>query len=215
MIRDITRPLGTGFPSWPGDPPVEITRIASMSAGGACDVSRLSFGAHAGTHVDAPSHVRPGGGAIDSVALDSLIGDARVIHLPGDAPIGWDAISRHLEGAGPGALHGGRLLIRTGSAETVPYLPPSFASLTPEAARRLVERGVRLVGIDTPSVDAPGAAGLPVHRVFAEADVAVLEWLDLRAIAPGRYHLVALPLRLTGVEASPIRAILIDPPPAG
>jgi len=215
LIRDITRPLGTGFPAWPGDPPVEIARAASMSGGAACDVSRLSFGSHAGTHVDAPSHVLAGAGGLESVSLESLVGVAIVIHLPGNGPISDGAISAGLETAGMDALRGARLLFRTGSAETLPRLPASFASLAPEAARRLVEAGVRLVGIDTPSVDAGDAAGLPVHRIFAGARVPVLEWLDLRGVDPGLYHLVALPLRLTGVEASPLRAILMDPPPRG
>jgi arylformamidase len=89
-------------------------------------------------------------------------------------------------------------------------LPEAFTALTIEAARHLVRAGVRLVGIDTPSIDDPQAADLPVHRVLAREGVAILEWLDLEQVQEGIYQLVALPLRLDPSEASPVRAILIE-----
>jgi arylformamidase len=213
MILDITRPLSPELPSWPGDPAFDVSRASSLSRGDAADVSRVVMSAHAGTHLDAPSHVLAGGGALRTMALDLLVGPARVIRIAGDAPIGADSLAiawreaGGLGGSAPGDL---RILIRTESAETTGELPASFASLRPDAAAWLIEAGVRLVGIDTPSVDAPGDAGLPVHRILARAGAAILEWLDLRKAAPGLYTLAALPLRLDDCEAAPVRAILLD-----
>ena len=215
MIRDITRTLRRGFPAWPGDPPLEIETVASLDRGDPFTISRLTISLHAGTHLDAPSHALREGADVGSVPLGRLIGPARVIHAPGRLRI---------DAADLGALHASassathtpagprRILLRTESAETLPDLPDRFAALTPEAADLLVRSGVELVGIDTPSVDPPEGVDPAAHRAFARASVAVLEWLDLRGVPPGEYFLIALPLRIEGAEASPVRAVLLDGP---
>ena len=215
VIRDISRPLANGFPAWPGDPPFAAEPAASLARGDPCSVTRLTMSAHAGTHLDAPSHVIPGGASLESLPLDLLVGLALVVHVPGRSIIGPRDLERAILGA-CGDPEAGRadlrILIRTESAETLPLMPASFASLSAESARWLVASGARLIGIDTPSVDAPDAPSLTVHRILASGGLAILEWLDLRGVPPGIHQLVALPLRLEGVEASPVRAILLDDP---
>ena len=218
MIRDITRRLARGFPSWPGDPPFDLDRTSALDRGDGWEVTRLSMSLHAGTHLDAPSHVLAGGGGVEGIALETLIGPAEVIdirhagviepeHLP-------HALMRRLAGGRAGAEAPRRILFRTESAETLPDLPGAFSSLGERTAALLAGAGARLVGIDTPSVDAPSSAGLPVHRLLAAEGLAILEGLDLRDVPAGRWWLIALPLRLEGVEASPARAVLLDAAPA-
>jgi arylformamidase len=213
VIRDISRPLANGFPAWPGDPPFAASPAASISRGDPCDVTRLTMSAHAGTHLDAPSHVIPGAPALASIPLDLLVGPALVVHVPGTSILEAGDLRDAIAAAGEGTGEEGpvsRILIRTESAESLPSMPVAFACLSAGAARFLLDRGVRLVGIDTPSVDSPGAASLPVHRLLAAGGAAIVEWLDLRGVRPGSHQLVALPLRIEGIEASPVRAVLLD-----
>ena len=221
MIRDITRTLVNNFPAWPGDPPFTLERAASLASGGSCDVTRITMSAHAGTHLDAPSHVVPGAGDLSTIPLTVLVGPALVIHTEESGAIPAEALKAAMARCVPGDRSGTvrRLLIRTGSARTGsahssgarPGLPAVFATLAVESAAYVVDAGIRLVGIDTPSVDEPGASDLPIHRIFARAGVAILEWLDLDQVPEGFHRLVALPLKLDSCEASPVRAILIDP----
>lgn len=233
-FRDITRPLSRGFPSWPGDPPFVAEEVSSIGRGDPWTVTRIAASVHAGSHLDAPSHVLWGGADVASIPLDVLIGPALVLDvtgppkLAGESPGLREAASpapgaprileagellRRLEGALPGAPpRADRFLIRTESAETLPALPVEYTGLSVAAAELLVRAGARLVGIDTPSVDAPGAGDLPVHHVFARAGVPTLEWLDLRGVPEGLHTLIALPLRLEGMEGSPVRAVLAPAP---
>lgn len=148
--------------------------------------------AHLGTHVDAPSHVIPGGAAAGSLPLDAFVGPARVVDLPGRGEIGLDGLPRR-------ALGAARILFRTRGE----------AFLSPLAAVRLAERGARLVGTDAGSVDPEDAEDLPVHRALLGRGIFILENLDLSGVKPGDYRLIALPLKLTELDASPVRAVLI------
>ena len=147
---------------------------------------------HVGTHADAPSHVIAGGAAMGEVPLEAYIGPARVIDLPVKGEVGADALP-------PRSLRVPRVLFRTRGK----------AFLSPLAALRLVERGAILVGTDALSIDPADADDLPAHRTLLSRGVALLEHLALDAVEPGDYRLVALPLRLEGLDASPVRAILI------
>jgi len=226
MIRDITRTLTNGFPTWPGDPVFSLERAVSLTESDSCDVTRITMSAHAGTHLDAPSHVVAGAGDLTTISLDLLVGPALVVHARESGAIPAGSLRAAIERWGGGAENLRRLLIWTGSARTgsgrtdsarkgsgrtPAEFPAGFATLAIESARYVVDAGIRLVGIDTPSVDDPRAADLPVHRILAEAGVAILEWLDLDQVPEGMHHLVALPLKLHPCEASPVRAILIDP----
>jgi arylformamidase len=147
---------------------------------------------HLGTHADAPSHVLPGGASSGSLPLAPFLGPARVVELEGRGEVGPDALPRRSLGAR-------RILFRTEGK--------SF--LSPLAALRLAERGAILVGTDAASLDPEDAEDLPVHRALLSLGVCLLEGLDLSAVEPGDYHLIALPLKLTDLDAAPVRAVLI------
>jgi len=148
--------------------------------------------AHLGTHADAPSHVVAGGATAGALPLERFLGRARVVELPGRGEVGPDALPRR-------ALGISRILFRTGGR----------VFLAPLAAVRLAERGALLVGTDAASVDPEDAEDLPVHRTLLARGVLLLENLDLSAVPPGDYQLIALPMRLTDLDAAPVRAILI------
>lgn len=159
-------------------------------------MSRLTLGSHTGTHVDPPAHFIPGGASVDRVPLDACIGSAFVLDLPGAEPeIGVPALAALPEGTV-------RVLLRTGGP------PLGGRALTAGAARALVRRGVRLVGIDALSI-APAASPGEVHRILLEAGVVILEGLDLTAAPVGAATLVCLPLKIAGGDGAPARAVLI------
>jgi len=202
-ITDITRPLSAATAVWPGDEPFSL-RWTQPHGANAAAVSCLRLSPHIGTHLDAPLHLDPSGGDVASLPLGVCVGRSEVVALPGhqrpitreDLPSGWS----------PSAP---RVLFSTGTWPAATRIPAAFASLSPALAEFLAGAGVVLVGIDTPSVDEPSAAGLPAHRSCAAHGIVILEGLDLERVPPGIFTLVAVPLRLEGAEASPVRAFLI------
>jgi len=207
-IHDISLPISESLVVWPGDPGVRITQPFHLDRGDAATVTRLDMGAHTGTHVDAPAHFIPGGSGVDALDLDVLVGPALVVHA-----LEVDALSADaLDGLQipPGTE---RVLFRTrnsdrwecGNLEFV----EDFVAITEDGARWLVERGVRLVGIDCLSVG-PFNAPAPTHRNLLRADVIPVEGLNLSGVAAGVYQLVCLPLRIVGADGAPARAILMD-----
>jgi arylformamidase len=202
VIIDISRPIGPDTPVWPGDPPVVVERVARVEAGDPADVSRLQLGTHTGTHVDPPAHFLPGGVTVDELPLDVLVGPAVVADLTGVPSIGPGV----LEGLGlpTGTV---RLLLKTGR-EAADRAADGL--LSADGARWLVDRGVLLVGADTLSVEAATDA-YPVHRLLLGAGVVLVEGLDLGSVTPGPYQLVCLPLRITGGDGAPARAVLMAP----
>lgn len=193
MIIDISLPIGPDTPVWPGDPPVVVESVARVEDGDPADVSRLALGTHTGTHVDPPAHFLPGGTTVDNLSLDVLVGPAVVVDCPAE-PIDRGALESLAVPDGST-----RLLLKTGG---------DAGALTPDGARWLVERGVRLVGADTLSIE-PATDGYPVHRILLGAGVVIVEGLDLTAAGPGDYQLVCLPLRIAGGDGAPARAVLI------
>jgi arylformamidase len=206
-IHDISLPVSESLVVWPGDPPVHITQPAHLDRGDPYTVSRLEIGAHIGTHVDAPAHFVRGGAGVERLALDVLVGPARVVHIP-EAGSLTDEV---LEGLSipPGTE---RLLFRTRNSKRwsgEQGFWEEYVGLTDAGARWLVGRGVRLVGIDYLSIS-PYDDLLTPHHTLLGAGVIVVEGLDLRGIAPGAYQLVCLPLKLVGGDGAPARAILIE-----
>ena len=188
---------------WPGDPPWRYALAASIADGDGVNVGAVSGTTHAGTHADAPRHVLEHGASIDALPLDAYAGPADVVDVSrADGAIEIGEIEAALPG--PPAP---RLLLATGCEEAAGF-PQRFRALSPAAAAWCVERGLRLVGTDAPSVDPPGSETLDVHHALLSAGVAILENLALAGIDPGRYELVALPLRWMGADASPVRAAL-------
>lgn len=211
-ILDISMPLDGSTPLWPGDPPVELTRLADIGAGDVATMSSLSLGCHSGTHVDAPAHFLAGGADASTLSLDTLIGPAWVADL--DA-VGSSAtprtVGRTLLDRLPLPTKVTRLLLKTRGRERGRHRrsTPSLG-LSAAGAAWLVERGIRLFGIDSMSV-AYGAHMVPAHRALLRAGVIVVEGLDLCEVEPGAYDLVCLPLRLPGAEGAPARAVLLCP----
>jgi arylformamidase len=207
-IYDISLPISESLVVWPGDPPVRITQPAHLDRGARVTISRLELGAHTGTHVDAPAHFIANGLAVDGLDLDLLVGPAWVVHAL-DADLLTADLLAGLE-IPPGAV---RLLFRTRNSDRWALgedgFFESYVGISQDGAQWLVDRGVRLVGIDYLSV-APFFDTVSVHQILLRAGVVLVEGLNLSGIAPGAYRLVCLPLKLAGGEGAPARAILLD-----
>lgn len=176
-----------------------------MSAGASVNVSAISMSPHVGTHADAPLHVREGWAASDALAPESFVGPAVVIGLEGvNGPVEATALTARL----PSRVE--RLLLRTGRTIAAGAFPQTWPALTPDCVGWLVARGLRLLGVDAPSVDDRESKTLETHRALFDAEVSILENLDLRDVADGRYELVALPMRIAGLDAAPVRAVLVE-----
>jgi arylformamidase len=207
-VIDISPRIGVGAPVFPGDTPLAIDVTFDPAAGDAVTVGRLTMSAHTGAHADAPMHVGAGTGDAASLTLDAFWGPCTVVAIAGTLVIDAAVVERALAAAG--AMGGAceRLLVRTQDAPFTTF-PERFPHFTADAAALLAaQAGLRLVGIDTFSVDAVDSKDLPAHRALFAAGLVVLEGLDLSRVEPGRYDLVALPLALVGADASPVRAAL-------
>jgi arylformamidase len=205
VILDISPRIGRGSPVWPGDTPLSIETAWSPESGDSVTVCRVTLSPHTGAHADAPLHVAAGPEDAASLALDPFWGPCAVVAVAGVLAIDRVAVERALVEAGPGVT---RLLVRTQDAP-LEVFPETFPHFTADGAAALAAHaGLVLVGIDTFSVDAPDSKELPAHRALFGAGLVILEGLDLSAVTPGRYELVALPLRLEGADASPVRAAL-------
>jgi arylformamidase len=207
-IYDISLPIGPDLPVWPGDPPISLERVSSIDAGAQANVSRLALSVHAGTHVDAPDHFLNDGRTVESLSLEVLTGPALVVHIPDEVKV---ITPRVLDRAGiPSRTE--RVLFKTRNsslwARGEKTFDVSFVALSPEAAGWIVQHGVKLVGVDYLSA-APYDESVPTHRALLQAGVVILEGLDLSPVTPGSYNLYCLPLKLTGSDGAPARAILV------
>ena len=201
-LHDISRPIHTGMPVWPGDTPAEFTFANTKAAGYSANVGRLRVSLHAGTHADAPYHYNDAGLKIDEVPVDTYVGPARVVDIRGH-----DVITTALL-AGQDFSGIPRVLFKSDSWSDPAVFPTGWPLMTADVPPWLAARGVRLVGLDVPSVDHPQSKELPLHHACDAAHLVIIENLDLRAIAPGVYELIALPLRIRGGDGSPLRAVL-------
>jgi arylformamidase len=195
-IFDISVPIRTGMVTYPGDPQVRLERVASIAGGSPANVSKLDFGVHSGTHVDAPVHFIEGAAGVEKLPLDVLLGPCVVVAAEG---LSLDDVT----GAPKGTE---RILFKTPNSELLAQneFPEEFARLDGEAAQLLVNRGVKLIGVDWLSVGDEEA-----HRILLGAGVVPVEGLDLRGVEPGDYFLVAAPLRIEGSDGAPARVLLI------
>jgi arylformamidase len=202
MIYDISPLISERLPVWPGDTPPSREVLCDLRRGDALTLSTLRATVHLGAHVDAPSHYGADAPAIDQRGLDYYLGPCQVVRVRAarGACLGPSAL--------PQPITAERLLIDTGTFPDPFRFNEDFAALSPELVEALHEQGVRLVGLDTPSVDPFAAKDLPAHRTFLRCDMAILEGLVLKDVPEGEYELIALPLRLEGFDASPVRAIL-------
>jgi arylformamidase len=202
---DISVPIRDGMPTFTGDPTVHLERAQSMSDGAICNVSRLDFGVHSGTHIDAPVHFIDGAGGVEDAGFDLLVGPAEVVDARDiDGAFDAAAIDRMAIPAGTTRLI---FLSRNSDLWSLPGFSTTFAGVTLDGARALIERGVRLVGADYLSI-APFDSPVATHVALLKAGVIVVEGLDLRGVEPGSYDLIVLPLRIPGCDGGPARAIL-------
>lgn len=205
-LIDVTVPIRSEMFVFEGDPPVQLCQHATIAAGDLCNISRLDFSVHTGTHVDAPVHFIEGAAGVETLPLDALFGPAWVVDATGRRADLDEAALDELDIPADAQ----RLLFKTDNSRLwdLETFSTDYIGLTAEAAARLVRQGVRLVGADYLSI-APNADPAPTHLVLLQAGVVILEGLDLRAVEPGPYELRCLPLRIDGADGAPARALLI------
>jgi len=201
-LYDITPRITSRLGVWPGDTIPSREVLLDLAKGDSVTLSTLHTTVHLGAHADAPSHYGDGAESIESRDLELYLGPCQVMHLEARRrqSLRTDDLSE--------AVIAPRLLLGTGTFPDPERYNTDFAALSPELVECLNDLGVRLVGIDTPSVDLFESKELPSHQAFLRYDMAILEGLVLRGVPAGVYDLVALPLPLEGFDASPVRAVL-------
>lgn len=209
MLYDISPRLSPRLGVWPGDSALSRTVLQDLARGDTVTLSTLRATVHLGAHADAPSHYGAGAPPIDQRDLSLYLGPCQVVRVPAvrGTRVALDALP-----TGPLAE---RVLVATGTFPDPERWNDDFAALAPELVDGLAARDVRLIGIDTPSVDLIDSKDLPSHQAFLRHDMAILEGLFLDAVPEGHYELIALPLRLEGFDASPVRAVLRSLTPPG
>lgn len=203
-IFDITLPINRELPIWPGDPDVMIEITEKISEGGKANISRINMGSHTGTHIDAPFHFNDRGITVDRLPLNLLIGRARVIDIGEDT----GAIDKPtIETIEIDGIEKVLFKTRNSNRYSKEFIK-DFVALTPNGASLLVEKGVRVVGIDYLSIEAYGSKEHDTHRILLSSGVIIIEGLYLKDIKPGEYELIALPLLLEGGDGAPARVVL-------
>ncbi|MBI1626291.1 arylformamidase [Comamonas suwonensis] len=203
QLWDISPAIHPAAPVFPGDTPYSQEWVASIGPGCPVNVSAIHLSPHVGAHADAPLHYDPQGAAIGLVDLDAFLGPCRVIHAIGCGPlIEWPHIEHAINASLPQ-----RVLVRTYQKAPTGW-DPDLAAYAPETVQKLADLGVQLIGIDTASIDPASSKTLDSHMVIRQRNLRILENLVLDEVAEGDYELIALPLKLTEADASPVRAIL-------
>ena len=206
QLIDISPRLAPEIAVFPGDTALSRETLLELKRGDPVTLSTLRTTVHLGAHVDAPSHYGAGAESIDDLPLDRFVGPCRVLRVAvgqGEL-VTWESVQRALGERHPTQ----RLLFATGTYPDPTNFDRSFAGIEPGVIRELRRQGVELLGVDTPSVDPADSKQLPAHLACLEAGITILEGLVLDDVAEGEYELIALPLRLVGFEASPVRAVL-------
>jgi arylformamidase len=203
-LWDISPPVQVGSPVFPGDTPYEQRWAATIGPDCPVNVSTITLSPHTGAHADAPLHYDREGCAVGELDLAPYLGPCRVIHAIGVGPlVGWQHIAHAVDERLPP-----RVLVRTYARMPVEHWDAALAAYAPETIEHLADRGVQLIGIDTASIDPADSKPLPSHQVIRRRGLRVLENLVLDAVPEGDYELIALPLKLTSADASPVRAVL-------
>ena len=207
---DISVAISSTVPVWEGDPAVRLERVMKIEEGDPANVTRMDMGAHTATHVDAPCHFVQGRKGADQLELDTLIGPALVVAFDVENHI----TAADFEGAAipPGTT---RLLLKTRNSrlweERGSQFDMGFVGVSADGAQWLVDNGVKLVGVDYLGVERVDSVnnGAPVHHTLLSAELIILEGLNLIGIEPGQYTLLCLPVKITGADGSPARAVLV------
>ncbi len=202
MVYDISPPITADTKVWPGDTPPTREVLADFENGDEVTLSTLHATVHLGAHVDAPSHYGAGARSIDRQPLDAYLGPCQVVRI--EVPRATRILPRDVTAT----IQAPRVLLATGTYPDPAAFNEDFVALSPELVEMLADNGVTLIGIDTPSVDLFDSKNLPAHKACLAHDVAILEGLVLDGVPEGGYELIALPLKLVGFDASPVRAVL-------
>jgi arylformamidase len=203
LIHDISPLLDSDVAVWPGDSPYSAEDLLRIEDGSSVHLSTIRMSCHTGAHADAPCHFVEGGPGIDAADLEKYIGPCVLID------VGPEHRAVRPEDLPPMEL-APRILLRTGAMKDRTVFPDPLTHLTVELIEFLAARGCVLIGLDSPSVDAFDSKDLPCHKALFEHGIVNLECLALDGVPAGRYELIALPLRLSGRDASPVRAVLRD-----
>jgi arylformamidase len=203
---DISRTLRAELAPWPGDISFEYRLTWRMDQGASVNVGALSMSTHNATHADAPLHYQADGASIDLLDLSIFAGRAFVVDVSSAGP---SITIEHLAAAKPHLDAGvSRLLLKTGAWPDDTKFPQAIPTIAPDVPAWLGAHAVRLLGLDVPSVDTIESQDLPIHHALGAAGIVILESLDLSAVPEGLYELIALPLKVAGADAAPVRAIL-------
>lgn len=208
-IYDISRTVYHRMPVWPGDPPVLMERVGIIENGDLANVTQIATGVHVGTHIDAPYHFLGGETkTIEQISLSELTGRAHVLQVPDDVNLITADLLKNL--VIPARIH--KLLLKTRNSERKGNLETpfddNFVALSADGAEYVVNKKIKLVGIDSPSI-APMSDLISTHRILLEAGIIIVEGLNLVEVVPGRYTLYCLPWKLHGSDGAPARAILV------
>ncbi len=203
-LIDVTVPIDPNLATYPGNTPFSLEAIKRLARGDSSNVSTLHLSAHAGTHVDAPRHFFDDGGGVESLALEMLCGRTRVVELTTRKAVTAEDLT------GFDLREDVRLLLKTANSRLwgTPEFHEDFIGVTEGAARFLVDRGVKVVGVDYLSVEPYKTPGAPAHHVLLGAGTIVIEGLNLRDVEPGSYEMFCLPLAVVGADGAPARVIL-------
>jgi arylformamidase len=204
VLRDISIAVRDGTPEWPGDTPFSCRWTWAMSQGASVNVSSLSTSPHVGTHADAPLHVREGWPGSHELPLDAFYGRAAVVDVSAlKGEIRFEQLSALVD-----VQTTERLLLRTGRTIAGGSFPKEWPAISEACARALLSCGLRLLGVDAPSVDLRESKALAVHHMLFSGNAYLLENLDLRRVPAGEYELIAFPQKLMALDAAPVRAVL-------
>ncbi|MCA9925496.1 MAG: cyclase family protein [Anaerolineales bacterium] len=207
-IYDITLPISPELVVWPGDPPIEVSQVMQLARGDVCTLTHVAMSAHTGTHLDAPAHFILGGGTVESLDLNLLMGPALVVDVGDAAAV--TAVTLNALNIPPNTE---RLLLKSKNSarwavgESSFYMP--FVAIEADGAQWLVDHGVKLVGVDYLSI-APFHDVEPTHKILLGAEVIAVEGLNLHGIVPGAYELICLPMKIADSDGAPVRAVLIS-----
>lgn len=201
-LIDISQPLREGMPVWPGDTEFNFTLNWTKAQSGSVNVGSITMSAHTGTHIDAPFHFDNNGKKVLDLDINLYVGKVRVIEVSGTERIDRGALAPFdLEGVS-------RVLIKTNSWKNTSVFPETITFIQPNGAAYLAEKGIRLIGLDVPSVDPIDSKELPAHHSLLKHGIHILEGAVLNEVAAGDYELIALPLALKDADGSPVRAVL-------
>lgn len=207
-LWDLSPRIDSELKVWPGDTPPTREVLCELEKGASVTLSTLRATVHLGSHVDGANHYARGAPGVEAWDIERFVGPCHVVEARGERGrrVGMSDVT------GGGALlstvRHPRVLIRTGTYPDSCAFNEDFAGLEPSLVEALATRGVKLIGVDTPSVDSFSSKDLPAHAACFRGGIAILEGLVLRDVPPGEYELFALPLKLAGFDASPVRAVL-------